>query len=283
MIVGHIVHDLRGRAEAEADRDAAAALASRCGLGFVESSVSARAAGGNAEAAARRLRYAELSRLAAEAGCGFVATAHQADDQLETLLMRLLRGAGPGGLGGIAPRRPLANGVMLIRPMLGATRADSEALCAAAGWAWQEDATNRDETRLRARLRRRVIPELRAISPDVAGRAARSMELLRGAGEVVEARAAALLARAARDEAGGLVWARADFRLEPEVIVGSLLRVAAARVSGGAGADRAGRGVVDRAVRAVRDGRGGKRVLRIGSARLTVESREVRMERVEES
>lgn len=281
MVVGHVVHDLRPVEEAMGDRDAVARLAASVGLRMVEARVKVRGRGGNAEGEARRLRYAALARLARREGCAYVATAHHADDQLETVLMRLLRGAGPAGLGGIAEKRGLAGGVEVVRPMLVIGRADAEALCRARGWAWRQDATNEDESRLRAKLRKRVLPVLREIRPDAAARASRSVALVRAAAEVVEQRAGELMKTSAQHEGGGRVWARDVLKREPEVVVGAVLRAAARRLAEDRGMDRAGRGVVERAVRAVRDGVGGRRELRIGRARVWVTSEEVMIERAE--
>jgi tRNA(Ile)-lysidine synthase len=119
FVVAHVVHDMRAEDEALADRDATKGLAARLGLEFVESRVRLRGLSGNAEAVARRLRYAALKQLAEDHGCGFIATAHQADDQLETMLMKLIRGAGPRGLAGVAPSRDACEG-----------RADRDQACA---------------------------------------------------------------------------------------------------------------------------------------------------------
>lgn len=78
----------------------------------------------NIQAAARQQRYELLGRWAKQRGLAAIATAHHADDQAETLLMRIARGAGIGGLGGIRPVRHLENGAALIRPLLGWRRAD---------------------------------------------------------------------------------------------------------------------------------------------------------------
>lgn len=281
-VVGHIVHDLRPREEALADRDAAAALAARCGLRFVEAAVRVRGRGGNAEATARRLRYAALARLAKREGCPFIATAHHADDQLETVLMRLLRGAGPSGLAGVAARRKLTAGVEVIRPMLGVLREEAESLCRASGWTWREDATNADESRVRARLRRRVLPELRGIRRDAAVRAARSVELVRAAAELVEARAARLV-QGAEANAGRVSWPRGAMGGEPVVVIGAALRSAVRRVAGGRGMDRAGRSAAERAARAVLDGVGGRREFRVGAGRVWVKSDVVVVERAQDA
>src|SRR5262249_52702359 len=82
-----------------------------------------------------------------------VATAHTRRDQAETLLLRLIRGAGAGALAGVRRRRPLAPGIELIRPLLDVPRAATEAYCLARGLRWVDDPHNADPPRARARLR----------------------------------------------------------------------------------------------------------------------------------
>src|SRR5262249_13089156 len=94
LVIAHLVHDMRPESEPLAHRDAPRDLASALGLPFVERSIRVKTAGGNAEAVARRLRYQALAQLASEHGCPFIATAHHAQDQLETMLMALIRGSG---------------------------------------------------------------------------------------------------------------------------------------------------------------------------------------------
>lgn len=258
IVVAHVVHDLRPASEALADRDAARSLANVLGLEFVETSVSVRAGPGNAEARARRARYAALARLAREHGCGFVATAHHADDQLETMLMAILRGAGPRAMAGIAPRRRLGglDGILVIRPMLDLTRAEMQQACRRAGWAWREDLTNQDATRLRAALRVRVLPVLDEIRPDAARRAARTARLQSAAARLVTRHARPLAARATRSD--GAVWNAAELRDLPAIVLGEVLRLAARRVAGSRGADRLGVRAVGAVVRAIRDGTAGE-------------------------
>ena len=230
-VVAHIVHDLRPRRVAHADRDAARRLAERVGWPFVTASVRVKALPGNAEANARRARYQALARLAAKRSLRFIATAHHADDQIETVLMRLLRGAGPSKLAGIRERRGLS-GAILIRPMLCISRAQARAICSAAGWKWREDATNADRTRLRARLRAEVVPRLRRIRPDVGERvctlAAQSIQLDR----LVAARVRRVLAMAVPAPSSGTPrstqWPRARLaalaRREGWSAIGAALR-----------------------------------------------------------
>lgn len=108
---------------------------------------------GNLQDAARAARYDLLCDWALGRGAGALAVAHTADDQAETLLMRLAREAGVAGLAGIPPRR-LRGGVTILRPLLGITRADLRAYLRRNGLTWAEDPSNRDERFARVRARR---------------------------------------------------------------------------------------------------------------------------------
>jgi len=250
--LAHVVHDLRPRSEALADRDFARALAASLGLAFDEREV-AVPTGENAEGAARRLRYAALVEMARARGCGLVATAHHAEDQLETMLLALVRGAGARGLSGMRPTRRLADGVALIRPMLHVSRADAERLCALAGVAWRVDATNADESRARAALRGRVLPALEALRPGTALRAAHAADLLHDAAALVRGRAEVVFGE-------GSDWARATLRAEPAAVVGEGLRRAFLRATGGQRNDRLPRRVVEQAVGFIRSNSGETKV-----------------------
>ncbi len=266
LVVSHVVHDLRDRSEALADRDTAAALADALGLEFIEGEVSVAGGKHNAEALARKARYGMLAEHAERCHCPFIATAHHADDQLETVLMRLLRGAGPRGLAGVLASRPLGDST-LIRPMLAISRADAERICERAGWRWREDATNRDLSRLRARLRERVLPELRTIEPRAGERAVEAGGLLQEAGELIRTRASELLPDA---QGGRIEFDRDAMRPQPDVIVGEIIRLAVANLSGVA-SDRLPRRVIARVIRALREQRG-------ESKRFTLRGAEIRLD-----
>ncbi len=175
LVVGHVQHHLRDE-DAEADAAFVARLAGGLGLGYERRDIHPVEQSGNLEAAARKQRYHALADIALKRGAAHVATAHHADDQLETLLMRLIRGAGTKGLRGIAWRRRLRTAdenarVYAVRPMLEVERDQALDLLNALGQPWREDATNADTTRDRARLRHEVIPVIKAIRGDVAGKA----------------------------------------------------------------------------------------------------------------
>lgn len=109
---------------------------------------------GNLQAEARSARYAALARWAGEAGLGAVATAHHADDQAETLLMRLNRGSGLAGLAGVRPATRIEGAdVTLLRPLLGWRKAELAAVVAAAGIVAVEDPSNTNPAFDRARMR----------------------------------------------------------------------------------------------------------------------------------
>jgi tRNA(Ile)-lysidine synthase len=112
---------------------------------------------GNLQAAAREARYAALGRWARERGLSAVATAHQADDQAETLLMRLNRGSGAAGLAGVRARGTLPNSnIALVRPVLAFRRSELAGVVSAAGLGAVDDPSNADERFDRVRMRRAV-------------------------------------------------------------------------------------------------------------------------------
>lgn len=113
------------------------------------------------EADARRARYAALERARREAGASSVLTAHHADDQAETVLFRILRGAGPRGLRGILERRAPA----VVRPLLPFRRRDLQAYARAVGLRGLEDPTNRDPGFARNRIRGELLPLAEAVVP----------------------------------------------------------------------------------------------------------------------
>jgi tRNA(Ile)-lysidine synthase len=119
------------------------------------------------EEAARGLRYAWFRLLLAEGKADAVATAHTLDDQAETVLHRLLRGAWTEGLSGIHPVVRCERGEIL-RPFLGVRRAEIEAWLRALGQAWREDATNADTAFTRNRIRHALLPQLADFNPRIA-------------------------------------------------------------------------------------------------------------------
>lgn len=155
----------------------------------------------NIQAAARAMRYRLLNEWAIDRGLEAVATAHHADDQAETLLMRLLRGAGVGGLGGTRAKRALSEEVMLIRPLLGRRKAELEALVADAGLTPVDDPSNRDTHYDRSRIRQ-LLSEADWADPE---RIAASASALRDADEAIDWALAPLIESNIRQDEDALI------------------------------------------------------------------------------
>lgn len=195
----HLHHGIRGE---EADRDAAFCQALCRGRGVpltlacADIPALSRQRGQSLELCAREERYRLLQAEAARQGAK-IATAHTLSDAAETLLFHLCRGAGLEGLCGIPPVRG-----RICRPLLGCTRAQIEAYCAAHGLAYVTDSTNHSTAYARNRLRLRVLPELEALNPGLLPTLSRVMENLSEDRDYLQAEAAALRARASRGEAG---------------------------------------------------------------------------------
>lgn len=158
ITVMHVEHGIRGQ-EALDDAEFVKNFCAERGLAFVCRHVNAPdyalQNGLSLEDAARRLRYKELFAYAAEAGCDYIVTAHQADDQAETVLMQLMRGSGTSGLGGMQT----ASG-KLLRPFLFVRRTEIEAYCHERGLLFCNDSTNDDVRYTRNRIRKELLPYL---------------------------------------------------------------------------------------------------------------------------
>jgi tRNA(Ile)-lysidine synthase len=216
LIVAHAQHDLRdGQPGEPAAADAAFVrrLAESLGLPSVSRVVRVRGTvrgGEGLEAAARRLRYAFLCETAELLGARLVVTAHTSDDQVETVLHRLLRGTGLGGLSGMAAARPLVEGLVVVRPMLGVSASAARDYLRAIGQSWQEDASNADTRYARNLLRHELLPRLAAGPyPGVRDAVLRLACQARQAHEKTEAAGEALLAAYASTEPSGSVLVKA--------------------------------------------------------------------------
>ena len=234
--IGHVNHGLRG-ADSEADAEAVQALAERLGLPVRVTAADPRPLleGGPSrdrptlQEAARRVRYAALRAMAGETVT--IATAHTADDQAETVLLRLLRGSGPDGLGGIPERSP--DGAV-VRPLLTVTRAEIERFARERRLSWREDGSNARLDYARNRLRHRWLPGL---AEDFNPR------LLRAIGNLAEAQrrdSEWIAAQVEREAASRFVeeggWLRIDAKdwdALPEALSRRLARAAVQRCGAG--------------------------------------------------
>lgn len=149
------------------------------------------------EETARELRYAFLYETARAVGADVIATAHTADDNLETILLHLVRGTGLQGLTGIPPRQG-----MLVRPLLATTRREIEDYLALYSIPHVEDSSNADETYARNRMRQQVIPFLESFNPALRENSIDTIRYLRSDNDYLNAQAAALTAQAQVAENG---------------------------------------------------------------------------------
>ena len=179
---------------------------------------------GNLQARARAARYALMGDWCAAHGHSLLLTAHHADDQAETLLMRLNRGSGSDGLAGIRAARALRAGVMLVRPLLGSRKADLAAIAAAAGWQVVDDPSNRDPRHDRTHIR----ALLAATSLDAAALAQTAAHLAQEAEALAWATDLAWQGRA--QEANGML--HIDARALPAALIHRLLARAVETLSG---------------------------------------------------
>ena len=194
VTAAYVDHGLRGT-EGAAECARVARLAGQLGVPFV-SRIVAVSPGPGREARARRARYAALAAMAAEVGAGRIVTGHTQDDQAETLVFRLMRGAGRRGLGGMRPLRG-----RLFRPMLDVTRADVRRFLADRGLAFVVDRTNADLALARNRIRRLVLPFLAAeFNPRLGASLARLAARLRDEDDFLAAAAATRMAALGTDD-----------------------------------------------------------------------------------
>ncbi|MGW4153677.1 tRNA lysidine(34) synthetase TilS [Micromonospora chersina] len=157
---------------------------------------------GGPEAAAREARYAALVAAARRHGAAGVLLGHTRDDQAETVLLALARGAGPRGLSGMPPRREL-DGVPLLRPLLDVPRDDTREACAALGLTPWVDPHNADPAYARSRVRADLLPALvEALGPGVVGNLARTARLLAADTVALDDLAAAALTEVSAAEGG---------------------------------------------------------------------------------
>ncbi|HSB89317.1 MAG TPA: tRNA lysidine(34) synthetase TilS [Anaerolineales bacterium] len=237
VVAAHLDHSLRRGSWRDAEF--VLRLASSLGIASVVERLSKSdlpMRGFTLEEGARVLRYGFLARVASERRAAFVAVGHTADDQVETILMHFLRGAGPHGLRGMLPATPMDDvlggpqgvGLTLVRPLLTLDRAATEEYCRQLGIRPRRDPTNETSAFFRNRLRHRLLPELERYNP-------RIREALLRLGEVMQVDVAHLenqvrlqIPKTIVARSPG-VWAilREPFLMQPQAIQAELLRQAA--------------------------------------------------------
>lgn len=244
VCAAHLNHLLRG-AESDADQLWCAEIARSLDIPFrsrrIDVAAVARERGRNLEETARELRYGFLREAAMELEAARIAVAHTADDQVETMLDRLVRGAGPEGLRGM--RRQRGN---IIRPLLRVTRHEVMAFLDERLLRGRHDSSNEDERYRRVFLRRRVIPALIRLNPSITETFATTAELLGDEDDFLNELAEGVAHNLAHKREDGLYLPAAEFVALPAALQRRVLRRLLLRLTGSL------RGVSFRQVEAIR-------------------------------
>jgi tRNA(Ile)-lysidine synthase len=233
LVAAHLDHGLR--AESAEDARFCEELCERLGVKLRTGHSDVRARGlrerRGLEDAARRERYLFLRRVANEESADAVATAHNRDDQAETVLLRLLRGSGRVGLGAMSARR---RGI--VRPLLTVSREQVVAHLQDRGLVWREDPSNADPRFLRNRVRHELLPYLEArFNPRIKETLARTATILSDEARLLQRHARRLLARACRRDGDAVVLLRGTLGEAPRAVARLALRTALGQAGGRCG------------------------------------------------
>ncbi len=236
----HVQHGIRGVASLS-DRDFCKKEAERLGVPFVSVDIDVPASAlenrQSLETEARRLRYACFGKYMQENNIPILATAHHADDNLETVLFRLGRGTGLSGLCGILPSRPFSESCSLehavvVRPLLEIGKSDLKDFCVANGWPFVQDETNEADDASRNMIRHHIVPVLNQLGqhPEIA--VSRLCVSLREDESFLEEQASKLYLDLALTDNNRICFERSRFFEQHEAMRVRLLRLAAVRLSG---------------------------------------------------
>lgn len=238
LTAAHLHHGERDEADEEMAR--CAAYADQLGVPLVTGRADvprmAQELGLSRETAGRQARQGFLEQAARQTGCAVIATGHTRDDQVETVLFHVARGTGLSGLAGIPARRG-----PYVRPLLWSTRAETREFCTERGLSFHDDPSNFDLNLSRARLRHRVLPELRHAHPGADEAIVRLAELAGEEDRFLDGVAAGALERAEAPLNGALAFLTQDcevaFQREalahlPTVLLRRALRLAVGALGG---------------------------------------------------
>jgi len=272
LAVGHVDHALRPDSRADADwvRDQAATLELPFFRGRIDPLEYRRRRRTSLEEMARKLRRRCLLDLARAAGADWILLGHTLDDQAETVLLNLLRGAGLRGLRGMAPCRP-----PWLRPLLALRREDLRSYARRRGLTWREDPSNQDPAFRRNRLRLRIMPLLESeFSPGAIRSLVRAGGTLGPVQEFLEEQADAAFSRVCLEEVPGRIrLERAGLASYHQAVKEEIVRRTCVRLRGTARDLQ--RAHVDALIQLLRSGRSGEIVL-AGDLRVVADRRELR-------
>ena len=223
----HLDHCLRGLESAE-DAAYVAALSNRLGvpstLDRVDVNAYRRQHRLSLEEAAREVRYRFLAETARETGAFAIAAGHTSDDNVETILMHLLRGSGTRGLGGLQPESQIF-GATVVRPLLDVSRAETSDYCRRHELAPRQDASNLSLKPFRNRIRHKLIPLLKQYNPQVEEALLRTASIAAADIDFIDELVAAARGEIAGQEGGGFTLDKDGFRKLHPAIRRGLLRL----------------------------------------------------------
>ncbi len=237
--VAHLNHKLRGQ-ESDDDAEYVLRIASDLGWGITVEQREVRSYRAehhlSLEDAARRLRYQFFSGVVDRVGADAVAVGHTADDQIETVLMRLIRGTGAKGLQGMQPATRWHStgdgGLRVVRPLLTVRREETEAYCREHGLDPRRDSSNLLPDRLRNRVRHELLPLLRSCNPKIDEALLRMAEALASESSFVEDHASAVWSEVVAQAGSAFVMDKKRFRLLHPAVQRHLLREVVRRLLG---------------------------------------------------
>ncbi|MSN24464.1 MAG: tRNA lysidine(34) synthetase TilS [Geobacter sp.] len=231
LVAVHLNHCLRGD-ESDQDEEFCRKLAADYGIIFESRRVDVKALALserlNLEDAGRRARIELLDEVREKYGAATIVTAHHADDQAETVLMRLLRGSGMPGLSGI----PYRNRRGYIRPLLDVSRSQIEEYLAERGLSWREDASNRDTSFLRNRIRHELLPLLEQYNPAIRQRLTATAAVLSEENACLDGLAEQVFQSLCHHDGVTVVCSIAGLKAHPVAIQRRILRHACRKLTG---------------------------------------------------
>ncbi|TWU59817.1 tRNA(Ile)-lysidine synthase [Rubripirellula tenax] len=237
LVAAHFNHGLRGEAS-DGDEQSVRELAESLSVRFASRRATDQdsdEAPKSDEASLRSARTQFLIETAKSYGCRYIAVAHSADDNVETVLHNLMRGTGPAGLAGIAAHRSIDQDLVLVRPLIDVRRVEIRDFLGSIGQPWREDASNQEVVYQRNWIRRELIPMIETRYPDASEAIGRATAAQRDWRSFIESAAQDWVERqspggegAGGKRAGGQgvggeqVAVNRDFRTEPAVVIAGL-------------------------------------------------------------
>lgn len=226
----HVHHGIRGR-EADADAHFVQEMCERLRVSCViqrrDVPKLAAASHQTLEEAGRQVRYEIFEQLRQERGADWIAVAHHREDQAETVLLNLFRGSGLRGMGGMRPVQG-----HIIRPLLHVSRQEIEAFLEKNGIDWRQDCTNQETDAARNAVRLNILPEIRAIQPDIIGVLCHSAQRFTAAADYIREEAEQFIEAQKKEQEDGFALPAPALRKLAPALRSEVLYAALAQAAG---------------------------------------------------